>query len=377
MFRAMLGRLGSLLWRAVFRSRRFVVLGEQMAQARRAEEARPSSLKNAPSPLPANLQYDSWRGDLDLSNPVELPLDGELRALCQRFEVSDLATRSELRDTASMDDFYTLLAYSQRAAVFAMRRRTREYVHDGLTAIAMIELKRIDFRDALVALALLYHAARTVGEQANELFQKAASLAEPETSELIVGFLKRPEGDWDIRQWGYIVVHPSGGPGFVRSDFESYEPTYPLDKIALALARLVEQDKYGRSSVTLASSLPAVWLISVDDSALNRALAVVRGAVTINAELRPQESPDSDYNGLMIFLAELDDEAAAESLLKLSEGKQTRHNDFVLAAAKEGRLFCLTVARSFAAATRSFETQASVQRFSTRIASVLRAHQPS
>lgn len=366
--------LGWVLWKRTRPSRTYVI-GEQMAQAQRAEQARLSSSKAGPSPLPANLHYDSWLGDLDLSDPARRPLDDELSALCRRFAMSDLTSRSQLRDSASMDDFYTLLSFSRRSAVFAMRDRKTEHIIDGLMAVAMIDQNRIDFRDALQALSLLHHAARVIGANVDELFGKAASVAEPGMSELILAFLKRSEDQRDIRKsWGATVVETKGGPGFVGWGFQSYRPTYPLDQIGLALAQLVKRDKYGRASVTLANDLPAVWLSSVDDDALKRALTSIRGAATVNADLRPQESLDYQHQSLTIFLAELDDESAAESLFRLSQEKQTLPKNFAMVGAKEGRLFCLAVERSIMAGKPAFESRASMQRFSTGIAEVLKGH---
>ena len=236
---------------------RLPVIGEQMAQARRAEEARLSNSETRPSPLPANLRYDPWAGDLDLSDPVEHPLDDELSTLCQSLAVSDLPSRSQFRDSASMDDFYTLLHFGQRAAVFAMRGRGSEHVVSGLTAIAMIEQSRIDFRDALGVLSLLHHAARVIGANVDDLFGKAAALAEPKMSDLILGFLRRSEDYRDIRKsWGNTVIETKAGPGFVGWGFKSYRPAYPLDEIALALAQIVKRDKYAKVRVTLATDLP-------------------------------------------------------------------------------------------------------------------------
>jgi len=321
----------------------------------------------------AKLHYDRWLGDLDLSDPAKSPLDDELSALCHRFAMTDLAGRSQLRNSASLDDFYSLLSFSRRSAVFAMRDRRTEHVIDGLRAIAMIEQSRIDFRDALGALSLLHHAARAIGAKLDDLFGKAASLAEPKMSELILGFLNRSEDQRDIRKsWGHTVIETKAGPGFAGWGFESYQASYPLDQIGLALAQLVKRDKYQPASVTLASQPPAVWLSSVDDNALKLALTSVRGAVTIHADLRPQESPDYKEQHLMIFLAELDDEAAARSLFRLSQEKQSRISNFAMIAANEGRLFCLAVARSIMAVKPSFETHASMQRFSIGIAAVLK-----
>ena len=284
----------------------------------------------------------------------------------------DLASRTQFLGSASMDDFYTLLSFSRRAAVFAMRDRRSELILDGLTAIAMIERSRIDFRDALGAMSLLHHAAGMIGGAADELFRKAAALAEPKMSELILGFLSRSSDYQDIRKsWGYTVIETQTGPGFVGWGFKSYQPAYPLDEVALALAQAVKRDKYGHVSVTLASDLPAVWLSSSDNTALNSALASVRGVVLIRADLTPQESPDYKHQALMIFLVELDDDRAAQSLLRLCEEKQTRPHDFAIVGVKHGRLFCLAVGRSFTVGIASFENQVSMQRFSKVIAEVL------
>jgi hypothetical protein len=349
------------------------VIGEQMAQALRAEDARLSNSKAGASPLPANLSYDLWRGDFDLVDPAKNPLDEELSILCRAFAKGDLTSRSRFRDSANMDDFYTLLAFSRRSAVFAMRDRITEHVVDGLTAIALIERSRIDFRDALLALSLLSHAGQSIKANVDDLFVEATSLAEPKMSELILGFRKQSQDYQDIRKsWGYTVIATEAGPGFVGWEFRSYQPTYPLDQVALTLAQLVKLDKYGPATVTLASELPAIWLTSVEDNALKRALTSVGAAVTIRADLRPEQSPDYKHQILLIFLAELNDESSAQSLVKLTQEKQTRPNNFAMIGVKEDRLFCLVIGRSFTAGTASFENQASIRRFSTPIAEVLK-----
>jgi len=67
-------------WRK-FRPSKQYVIGEQMARAQRAEQARLSNPNAGPSPLPANQHYDSSLGDLDLTDPPKHPLDDELSAL--------------------------------------------------------------------------------------------------------------------------------------------------------------------------------------------------------------------------------------------------------------------------------------------------------
>jgi hypothetical protein len=363
--------LGWVLWKRSRRPQTYVI-GQQLADARRAEQERLARGASGPSPLPAHLRYDAWQGDFDLSNPAPSPLDAELSALCQRFAASDDLARSRIRDSASMQDFYTLLSFSKRSAVFAVRDHRRERVIEGLTAVAMIDKSRIDFRDGLQALGLLQYAASAVGEPVEDSFRKASSLAEPQMRELILGFLTRPEDRRDLKSWGYAEVETKAGPGFIGWDFQPYRPTYPLDQVGLALADLLQRDKYGASRVALASKLWPTWLASVDDNVLKQTLASIRGVVTINATLRPQESPDYKSQTMVIFLAELPDEPAARSLFRLAQEKQTRSNNFAMLAVQESRLFCLVIAQSFVGGTASFETQASVQRFSAPIADVLK-----
>jgi hypothetical protein len=194
-------------------------------------------------------------------------------------------------------------------------------------------------------------------------------------SELIQGFLKRTEDQRDIRKsWGYTVVQTKTGPGFAGWGFESYQPSYPLDQIGLALAQVVKRDKYQPPTVTLASTFPPVWLSGADDSILNSALTSVRGTVTLNADLRPQESPDYKHQSLMIFLNELENESAAGALMRLSERKQARPNEFAMIAVSQGPLFCLAVARSVMVGRPSYESQGSMQRFSAGITAVLQTH---
>jgi len=234
----------------------------------------------------------------------------------------------------------------------------------------MADPNRIDFRDALMTLSLLNHAAHVIGANVDDLFGTAGSLAEPRMPELILGFLKRTEDQRDIRKsWGYTVIETKAGPGFARWGAKSYQPSFRLDKTALALAELFKRDKYQPSSLTLASEFPAIWLSSVDDTVLKCALTAIRGAITISADLCPQHAPDFQHQVLTIFLVETDEEPAAESLFTLSQ--EARPKDCAMLAVQDGRLFCLVIGRCFLAGKPSYETQASLQRFSPGIAAVL------
>src|SRR6516225_6163567 len=130
------------------------------------------------------------------------------------FRVGAPGQRSQ---TVSMDDFYTLFTFARRSAVFALRDNQSSHIIDGLTAIAVIELKRADFRDALVPLALLYNAAIRIGDNPDTLIRSAVALAESNMSALMEEFINRSPNDKDLRQWGHLVMETENGPGLVKS----------------------------------------------------------------------------------------------------------------------------------------------------------------
>ena len=94
-----------------------IVLGAQHAAALRAEEARIAEGSIQSSPIGPNMRYDFYVGAMEEIAPHRLPLDNKLTEVCHRFAGSDAATRATMRTSATMDSFYTLLAFAKRSAV--------------------------------------------------------------------------------------------------------------------------------------------------------------------------------------------------------------------------------------------------------------------
>lgn len=191
------------------------VIGEEMAAARDAERKRLDVTSGSPSPMPG-APYDRWRGELNLAKPTPLPLDGQIADLCRRFERTDEDDRAAVRRSISMDEFYTLLTFSRRSAVFALRDRRTELLRDGLLAIALIEAERVDYRDILDALSLLYFVAHRIGADASQQFKDAAALSEPAVAKLVTDFAARAPAPRDLRDaWGHVEIETASGVGFV------------------------------------------------------------------------------------------------------------------------------------------------------------------
>jgi hypothetical protein len=345
------------------------VLGEQLAKAEEAEQQRKSRGDTGKSPMPDG-DYDFWRGETYLINPAPSALDSKLRELCRNFAKGGAVSRAKTRASISMDKFYTLLTFSKRAAVFGIRERNAAWLVDGLTALSMIELDRVDFRDALVSISLLHHSAVRIGQNANQLLSDAAARSESKVSELINDFIKRPAEDKVLRaKWGYDEVETRDGIGFIGWEFNVYNPTYDLKKIALDLAEYITADKYQPDLVSIATDLPDYWLRTKDSSSLDKSLMAVRGGATISGKLRQNEHPDHDSQMFNVILVEVSDESVAKTLLELS--KKKKHPDYCMLGLAEGKLFCLIVARSFDRDKKAFETSDSLARFSKGFAGIL------
>jgi len=348
-----------------------VVLGEELAAARHAERKRLEAASGDRSPMPS-ASYDQWRGELNLAKPTLVSLDDELADLCRRLGEVDAAERAATRRAISMDEFYTLLTFSRRSAVFALRGRRLEHVRDGLTAITLIEADRVDFRDIMVALSLLHYAATRIGIDASRQFSDAAALSEPGVATLINDFAERSPEHRDLRDaWGHIEITTADGPGLVRWGFRAYDPTFDLAGIALDIAGVLEVDAYQPDDPELATELPAVWLRHASKDDLTAALRAVRAAATIHGRLRPGASPTHASQQLTAFLVELRDASLAQRLDAMSRRPS---DSYALLGIAVGTLFCLIAARSFVEGVNAFETRDSLARFRPGIQAVLERH---
>lgn len=348
-----------------------VVLGQQLADATEAERRRLTETGLGPSPMP-KATYDFWRGELSLANPTPLRLDADVADLVRQFQRSDPGRRADMRRAISMDGFYTLLTFSKRQAVYAIRMRRADPVEAGLAAIAVIEADRTDFRDILVALSLLHHAARRLSLDAGGLFAAAAALSEPKTGRLIEGFAARKREDLDLRDaWGYEEVVTDGGLGFIRWGFAKYEPTRDLKSLALDLAALLEADDYQPDEPEVATEIPRYWLGEGASPALEQVLGVMRGGASVSGRMRPGVSAAHASQQLTIFVAELADPAAAT---RLADVAMTRRRGFSAFAVAEGGLFAMVVARSFVQGVEAHETPESLTRFGPGLSRILEQH---
>ena len=328
----------AVVYRAMVRARRRrpLVLGVELAHAEAVEAQRLARGTSAPSPMPKE-QY--VRRHHNHADPQPIALDHAIRELVTRYGASDADTRTAMRDSITIDEIYTLVAYAKRAAVFGMRDRDPSWIESGLTAVAMLEGARMDMRDVPMTLAYLHHASVRAGADTARLFAQAAELADAEVAAQLRAFPGRNDTNL-AKHWGASEIQT----GFIGHGGARWAPTRDLQQAILRIAAVVDADgRYEVSGVEIAGTLPFAWF---PDS--TRLLRKARGGATFDTSL---------MDGLLGFLVEMPDAEGAAALEQASTG-----NAKGIGFAR-GNLFCFLKASS--------ETPQALQRFVAPIAEIL------
>jgi hypothetical protein len=196
-----------------------------------------------------------------------------------------------------------------------------------------------------------------MGANADKLLRDAAALSEPRVKERMHEFLAGSREYKDLRSsWLREEVQTEEGIGIISCGIYSYSPVYDLKTAVVRLADLIASDRYQPIDVEIASELP------FDER--------TRGVARILAPLRPGEHPEHHAYELEAFLAEVDDESAAQRLRRgVAQASSTSHT--AMAAIADSRSLCLLVARCRVAHLVGIETPESVARFSEKISEIL------
>lgn len=365
----MLGRLREMFARVrrrVAEAKPAVTIGGEMAAALAFEKQHRAKHARAISPLGSASQgYSEGAGEL--TDVREEPVDVAITAFCATYASADDVTRGQLRDALTTEEFYTLLLFCKRASVLARRQHSTERLKAAFTAVAAVDTQRVDYRDVLVTLAILRHAAMELDQSFREWFESAAQIASRHQANLLRSFADRDAGSASLRAMGFTSVC---GGGLIASGFDRYEPTCDLQGIVLDLAGMLRRDCYC-ATVTVADNLPDVWLRGVDDARLRELLKRVRGGAKATGYPRAMEGAAAAFQLIFLFVIELPSAADADKLLQLARKKANTPSDAVLQGFASGAVFCLLVTRTVVQGIAAVETAQSVQRFAEEIQKIL------
>jgi hypothetical protein len=262
-----------------------------------------------------------------------------------------------------MDDFYCLITFARRSAVYALRGNASSLV-DGLTAIAIIDPIRVDSRDIVWALGLLRHAAPDK-RSARSAFDRAAGLAEPSTARIIRDAGGRRD---DLRAWGYADISTAEGAGLIGFGYNRYRPSCDLGQVVLSIADILDGDHYQPDDPAIASSIAPVWLSSPGREEHARPLDA-RGVAHVGSHLRVPQPNELSWDGIMVWVAELKSEFEAAETGRRAARASSR--SFVRHGVVVGRLFALVVSSSAMADRLPIEDSESLLRFVRPIRKIL------
>jgi hypothetical protein len=114
-----------------------------------------------------------------------VPLEDAMTSVVTMFRTADDNSRRQMVSSLTQDARNGFLGYAAAMANLAIREQSPSLIEQGLIAI-VIEGGKLDWRDSLVALAKLYHSAVKLGMDAQNAFERAASLE-------LAGFLNSPD----------------------------------------------------------------------------------------------------------------------------------------------------------------------------------------
>lgn len=350
-----------------------LVLGEQLADARKAERARVEGGLSSPSPMPKDT-YPTDEGIFAALDPKLLPLDIELKELCWRAASLDAESHARMRRAISMDEFYTLMAFGRRMALLSVREKSPDGLREAVEAVALIEMARVDFRDVSVALGVLAYACTRIGQSPRPLFEDASRRADPQVAEMLLEHARQSFAERRLSDLSFLEeVSTKYGPAYVSHGFESYSPTLDLVSTAVEISELIEADKYGSVGFQIGTTLPYVWLRSAGEAAVRSALDGAVAGALVSGFLRSDVRPRQEGHSLLVFLVECADEAHASTLEGFA--RAANHNSHAVYGCAEGRLFCLLIGHSITVGVAPVETTSTLARFASGISTSMRRAQ--
>jgi len=334
---------------------RVVELGTQMAQAIAAQR-RHEETHGAPSSPLSDLRYSStenrlWRW-------LDAPIDSRVEAVVKDFAALGEAERNSVRNSLSMDDFYTLLAFGRRRALAVLRGGEVRQIEPAFVSLAMVDFERVDWRDLIMANSLLCYAGERVGAPVADLVSRTTQLAEPKTAEALKR--QRTTRIHLAESCGFREVRTSEGVALFDTGYEHFSPEADLERIAFDSAMALENDGYEIENISLASDLPLTWLNGRDGSAIARTARSLSGCVSIHGVPRADPAPMSSGQMLLVFLGEAASEKDAREIAAAAENASSPQRTELGLASR--RIFAVIIQSSWMADTPPMEDTHSLER---------------
>jgi hypothetical protein len=343
------------------------VIGTEMAAAVSAEK-RHRQVVHRPSPL-AGLGYELAAGEYDLFRLVESATDEAVAAAALGAVQLRGQELIDFRDALTQDDLYTLLTFARRIAVRGLRGHV-DQLSAGWAAVSLVDLERVDWRDAAVAVGLLAYCATRTNSDLQAPLDSAVVVAEPGMAKFLQQYAASGEDGLSIG--GYREVATAEGPALVEDYGEPYAPTLDLLALADSVARIIEADDYRITGITTGTDIAPVWLPSADPRAVEQARERVRACLSVSGA--PHADADVGFPAQMFLTYVAECATAEEAALIMQAAKQPAASKIAALAVRHDRLCVVVIARSTVQGVAPIETTASIERFRQPLARALSDH---
>lgn len=141
--------------------------------------------------------------------------DEEITKLIEAWIELDTAARQVAAQQIMETQRFTLLAYSERMASYAVRTRDQRRIFLGLLALGVDGWKG-DWRDNAEILCLHYDAAKVIGAVPNQIFEKAAKFLPLKVATALRLFIQRSPEDKSLEAMGYSAASDEDGFRYKR-----------------------------------------------------------------------------------------------------------------------------------------------------------------
>jgi hypothetical protein len=231
----------------------------------------------------------------------------------------------------------------------------------GFRSLALVDLRRIDWRDAAVAIGLLAYVGQRVQAPVQDLVSEIKRRVEPAMGEVLTRYSSSPEEGLGIG--GYREIRTADSVGLAHDDGHPYAPIVDLVSVAEKVVAFIERDKYRVDSLTTGSDLPTVWLPAAAPSTLH-ALEGLLGCISVSA--RPKDDREGVSNQTFeVWIAEVGNRPDAQAIAAAATPKPG--SDIAILGVASGTLCSVMVARSVVEGVRPLEDTKSLERFRTAL----------
>jgi len=342
------------------REKKELIIGKEMAEAKKKDEEIINSKDFAKSPL-IGQKYSDFNSGSTFQNPKQVDLDSKIIQLTKKYIELKQKERKKLRNSIDSEDIYTIISFCERATVFGLRKQNENIKH-GLNALSMVDAERCDYRDILVAIGFVNHGLEKLQLDTYRLYSEAIKYANPRMKELLSAYQKRKAKDKAIEPMaGYTEYQFENGVGFIRCGYQEYNAKRDLPEIAFSIGTGIGNDEYRIfNDVVIAESLPLVWIKGQNEKNIKELLKQSKGTVKLNKLLK-EKTKDWMSQMFLLHLVEFEDEIKADQFMNLL-GKEGIDKVARIFGAVQN-IFYILVSRSTTIGIEDYETNESLQRF--------------